>query len=186
MQSILFMHKFAKYYYQVLWISFIFTIYLEKNLLYNNNGNLAHCRERSYARHKWFSMFRDNQMGCEIKLLYLDYSEATVVNQLTGCFPSHESTSINAYIPNFGNIHWENYTSNTFHIEWDIIMVTDFLSILNQMEFHLVQNRKEYCHHDHIPLNVKGNGNIVFSVWERVISYREFICLCSEVWGIDL
>ena len=31
------------------------------------------------------------------------------------------------------------------------------------MEFHLVQNRKENCHHDHIPLNVKGN--IVFSVW---------------------
>ena len=28
----------------------------------------------------------------------------------------------------------------------------------------LVQNRKENCHHDHIPSNVKGNGNIVFSV----------------------
>ena len=25
------------------------------------------------------------------------------------------------------------------------------------------ENRKENCHHDHIPLNVKGNGNIVFS-----------------------
>ena len=25
-------------------------------------------------------------------------------------------------------------------------------------------NRKENCHHDHIPLNVKGNGNRVFSV----------------------
>ena len=25
-------------------------------------------------------------------------------------------------------------------------------------------NRKENCHHDHIPFNVKGNGNIVFSV----------------------
>ena len=31
------------------------------------------------------------------------------------------------------------------------------------MKFHLVQNRKENCHHDHIPFNVKGNGNIVFS-----------------------
>ena len=30
--------------------------------------------------------------------------------------------------------------------------------------FHFVQNRKEHCHHDHIPFNVKGNGNIVFSV----------------------
>ena len=34
----------------------------------------------------------------------------------------------------------------------------------NQMEFHLVQNRKENCHHDRIPLNVKGKGKIVSSV----------------------
>ena len=27
------------------------------------------------------------------------------------------------------------------------------------------ENRKEYCHHDRIPFNVKGNGNIVFSVY---------------------
>jgi len=45
-----------------------------------------------------------------------------------------------------------------------MIVVTVFLSILNQMEFQLVQNRKENCHHDYIPLNVKGNGNTVFSV----------------------
>ena len=32
------------------------------------------------------------------------------------------------------------------------------------MELHLVQNQKENCHHDHIPFNVKGNENIVFSV----------------------
>ena len=38
------------------------------------------------------------------------------------------------------------------------------LRFFNQMEFHLVHNRKENCHHDHIPFNVKGNGNIVFSV----------------------
>ena len=29
------------------------------------------------------------------------------------------------------------------------------------------ENRKENCHHDHIPLNVKGNGNIVFSVYTQ-------------------
>ena len=46
-----------------------------------------------------------------------------------------------------------------------MILVTVFLSILNEMEFHLVQNRKENCHHDHIPFNVKGNGNTVFSVY---------------------
>ena len=35
----------------------------------------------------------------------------------------------------------------------------------DQMEIHLVQNRKENCDHDHITFNVKGNGNIVFSVY---------------------
>ena len=42
-----------------------------------------------------------------------------------------------------------------------MIVVKVFLSILNQMER---KNRKENCHHDHIPFNVKVNGNIVFSV----------------------
>ena len=35
---------------------------------------------------------------------------------------------------------------------------------LNQMEFHLVQNRMENCHQDHIPFTVKGIEDIVFSV----------------------
>ena len=46
-----------------------------------------------------------------------------------------------------------------------MIVETVFLSILNQMELNLVQNRKENCHHDRIPFNVKGNGNIVFLVY---------------------
>ena len=37
-------------------------------------------------------------------------------------------------------------------------------NFLNQMEFNLVQNRTENCHHDHIQFNAKGNGNIIFSV----------------------
>ena len=45
-----------------------------------------------------------------------------------------------------------------------MIVVTVFLSILNQMEIHLVQNRNENCHHDHIPINLKGYGILVFSV----------------------
>ena len=43
-------------------------------------------------------------------------------------------------------------------------MVTVFLSILDQMDFHLPQDRKENCHHDHIPFNLTGNGILVFSV----------------------
>ena len=33
------------------------------------------------------------------------------------------------------------------------------------MKFHLVQNRKGNCHHNHIPFNLKGNGILVFSVY---------------------
>ena len=35
------------------------------------------------------------------------------------------------------------------------------------MEFHLVQNRKKNRHHDHIPFNVRGNVNVVFSVYKN-------------------
>ena len=61
-------------------------------------------------------------------------------------------------------LHWKNYISNSFQFEWDMMVVTVFFSILNQMEFHLIQNWKENCHHNHIPFNVKVIGNIVFSV----------------------
>ena len=38
---------------------------------------------------------------------------------------------------------------------WNMIVMTVFLLILNQTEFHLNKNRKENCHHDHIALNLK-------------------------------
>ena len=82
-------------------------------------------------------------------------------------------------------VHWENSHSISFQIEWETIVVTVFLLILNQMKFHLVsvsdlnqmefnlvQNRKENCHHEHIPFNLKGNRNVVFSVYnDRPYSY---------------
>ena len=52
-----------------------------------------------------------------------------------------------------------------------MIVGTVFLSILNQMEFYLVQNLKENCHHDHIPFNLKGKGNVVFLVYTRTRSH---------------
>ena len=36
----------------------------------------------------------------------------------------------------------------------------------------MVQNRKENCHHDHIPFNVEGNVNRVCSVWCYVKSFH--------------
>ena len=35
---------------------------------------------------------------------------------------------------------------------------------------HLVQNRKENCLHDHIPFNLKGNGMLVFSMYDYITS----------------
>ena len=40
----------------------------------------------------------------------------------------------------------------------------------DRIEINLVQNRKENCHHDHIPFNLKGNGNKVFSVCTETLA----------------
>ena len=77
------------------------------------------------------------------------------------------------------SIHWENYISLSFHIEWDMIVVTVFLSISNQMEFHLVWNRKENCQHGHIPFNMKGNGNSFISV-EAFVRWINLLWNCSN------
>ena len=42
--------------------------------------------------------------------------------------------------------------TSIFQIEWNMILVTVLLSVLNQMKLHLVQNRRETCHHDHISI----------------------------------
>ena len=63
-----------------------------------------------------------------------------------------------------------------------MIVVTVFLSILNQMNFHLLQNRKENCHHDHIPFNVKGNGNIVVSVKETLTHSQLLVPICDGIY----
>ena len=53
-------------------------------------------------------------------------------------------------------------------------------------EFHLDQNQKENCHHDYILFNVKGNGNIVFSVYRHTFFLR-FSCtdihFSFTIWG---
>ena len=77
-------------------------------------------------------------------------------------------------------LHWETKISISFRIEWDMIVVTVFLSILNQMEFYLAKNRKENCHYDHIPFNVKGNGNIILSAYVYgiyVASFETMLCI---------
>ena len=46
------------------------------------------------------------------------------------------------------------------------------------------ENRKENCHHDHIPFNVKGNVNIVFSVWLDLTCPRfEHALANAQCWG---
>ena len=72
-----------------------------------------------------------------------------------------------------GNLVWNLFQ----HFPEDRLIIrerTSMYPILNQMEFHLVQNRKENCHHDHIPFNLKGNGNIYISIcfqieWDMIV-----------------
>ena len=52
----------------------------------------------------------------------------------------------------------------SFQIEWNMIVVADFLWILNQIEFQLVQDRKTNCHYYNILFNLKGNGNFVYLI----------------------
>ena len=58
-----------------------------------------------------------------------------------------------------------NVKNISFKIQWNRIAVTVFLLILNQMEFHLVQNREENYHLDHIPFKLIGIGNIFFCAY---------------------
>ena len=50
--------------------------------------------------------------------------------------------------------------------------MTVFLSILNKMDFHMDQNRKENCHNDHISFNMKGNRILVFQCTLNRINSR--------------
>ena len=81
--------------------------------------------------------------------------------------------------------HRENYRSISFQIEWDMIVVTVFLSILNTNGIPFgSENRTENCHHDHIPFNLRGNGNSSLSVGTARGGYRRntwsVSCLCPR------
>ena len=49
--------------------------------------------------------------------------------------------------------------SESIHTEKNMIIVTVFLSIMNQMEFRFGHNQKENCKYDHIPFNSKWIRN---------------------------
>ena len=40
-------------------------------------------------------------------------------------------------------VHWENYISISFQIEWDLIVLTVFYSNLNQMEIHFLGSKSK-------------------------------------------
>ena len=75
------------------------------------------------------------------------------------------------------NAHSEKYISFSFQIEWNLIVVTVFLFIISQMEFHLVQNRKLNRHFDHIPFNLKGKKILFFYVHNRGVRTLSLILI---------
>ena len=52
--------------------------------------------------------------------------------------------------------HSEKSISDSFQTKRNTIVVTVFLLILNQTEFHWVHNQKKNCHYDRFLLNLKG------------------------------
>ena len=51
--------------------------------------------------------------------------------------------------------HSDNPFYNSFQIENNTLVVTVFLLIMNQTDFHLVHNQKKNCHYESIPFNLK-------------------------------
>ena len=69
-----------------------------------------------------------------------------------------------------------------------MIVETVFLSILGQMEFHLVQDQIENCHNDHIPFNMKENVSKVFLSVKKQLdmkSVTDQTCSCSRDWRLS-
>ena len=70
--------------------------------------------------------------------------------------------------------------------------MTVSLLILNQIEFDLVQNRRENRHHDHIPFNLNGSINLCFWVYAQLyitlnkLRQRNWILIHSKLIGIWL
>ena len=128
-------------------------------------------REKSWFQ--YVHLVDNHDLGCRPLMLYL-YTAWNLLhskNWISILF--HNNHNMIELVVLFWNLlwvllpqcpHWEYYISISFHIEWDMIVVTVFLSILNQMEVHLVQKiERKTVTHDHIPFKVKGNGNRVFS-----------------------
>ena len=53
------------------------------------------------------------------------------------------------------NMHWEKSIFEHFQINRNMIVVTVFLLIINQKEFHLAYDQKDHKPKDHIPFNLK-------------------------------
>ena len=53
------------------------------------------------------------------------------------------------------------YISDYLQIEWNMIVVTIFLMLMNQTEFYLVHNQQENYHYDNIPFTSKGIRTLI-------------------------
>ena len=56
-------------------------------------------------------------------------------------------------------IHFSGNTFFSFQFQNIMIELAIFLLFCNQTKYHLVQNKREYWQHDHIPLDLKRNQN---------------------------
>ena len=84
-------------------------------------------------------------------------------------------------------VHSQKYISASFRIEWSYMWRFSFRFCIKS---NSVQNCKENCLHDHIPFNLKGKGNRIFSVRSFALRqlreqkngeiYNDQTCSCRE------
>ena len=105
-----------------------------------------------------FTNYNDYSGNVTIFTIYNDYSENVTIFTIYNDYS--ERLVLWAFFSRC--VRWENSYSISFQIKWDMIMVTVFLSILNQMEFHLVQKSKGELSPRSFPIQCERKWNSSF------------------------
>ena len=90
-------------------------------------GTVREIRYLKYLNKKWFSLgdyWKHNHTWLLYRTVFANTCRIEYYKIIQHIYVYHDQ-------PIYTTLHWENYISISFHIEWDMIMVTLFL--LNQM-----------------------------------------------------
>ena len=156
---------------------------------------LTDCKDVGFEfpGYKSFAVYRNQRIGGGIKMYYLEHITADVVSELSGCFPSHESLIIKAFIPGFGRLNVcglyriPNSTSDHF-----LSSLTDILSytsssrclIGGDLNLNTLRSPLSRICHDYTQLmNSFGYENFInISTYVSPVSFSELSCI-DHIWS---